>query len=90
MSLKNVGPRDPGPKINILVKVPQSSQRFPDYENAVHSGKVIYFKKKVSKLLRIGLCWDNRQARIIVNLLPWYNTNSILTTTEICIIILMF
>lgn len=45
MSLKNVGPRDPGPKINILVKVPQSSQRFTDYENAVHSGKVIYFKK---------------------------------------------
>lgn len=45
MSLKKVSPRDPGPKVNIFLKVPQTSQRFPDYENAVHSGKDIYFQR---------------------------------------------
>lgn len=40
-----VRPRDPGHKANIFLKVLQANQRFPDYANAVHSGKYIYFKR---------------------------------------------
>lgn len=60
-----VGCRDPGPKINIFLKVTQSSQKFPDNDHVIHNSKDIYFKRGL-KMLSTRLSWDNRQVRIVL------------------------